>query len=248
MEQIICLRNGRRYWYTFGKQHTVHTCMYKQEIGENKGKWSVLQAMTEYISLLNSLLSYYICCIQSKQLNLKLKKEELKELEAQLLTFFLSTLHYVEQYVLVILLNVCPALLKRQIWLSGMASRKPENTQSAEANQSSNSTLPFMSTPICANIWVPLWGFFWLETILGKVNCEPTFLLMIISRHSQAGIFRTSLSNSKQRICRSMQSCANRTSNLIHPRNPFNVSRVCSANLWWTRACNTNRIWSMFNN
>lgn len=74
MEQIICLRNGRRYWYTFGKQHTVHTCMYKQEIGENKGKWSVLQAMTEYISLLNSLLSYYICCIQSKQLNLKLKK------------------------------------------------------------------------------------------------------------------------------------------------------------------------------
>ena len=58
-----------------GKQHTVHTCMYKQEIGENKGNWpEILQAMTEYISLLKSLLSYYICCIQSKQLNLKLKK------------------------------------------------------------------------------------------------------------------------------------------------------------------------------
>lgn len=41
--------------------------------------------------------------------------QELKELEAQLLTFFLSTLHYVEQYVLVILLSFYPALLKRQI-------------------------------------------------------------------------------------------------------------------------------------
>ena len=63
-----------------------------------------------------------------------------------------------------------------------------------------------------------------------------TFLLTIIKRHSQLGIFSESSSSSKHNICSMIQFFMYNVPNFTQSTNPANVKRVCSASLWCTAA------------
>ena len=63
-----------------------------------------------------------------------------------------------------------------------------------------------------------------------------TFLLTIIKRHSQLGIFSESSSSSKHNICSMIQFFMYNVPNFTQSTNPDNVRRVCSASLWCTAA------------